>query len=66
MRSEQEIARAQQLLDAALKAQKDGLEPDYRLILLASLDVLAWVLEQEEGKMFESVMTGLAIQQSGR
>ena len=56
MRGEQEIARAHALLDSTLSQVTAEVEADYRLIVLASLDVLAWVLERGEGETFQSLI----------
>ena len=56
MRSEQEIARAHALLDSTLRLVTAEVEADYRLIVLASLDALAWVLECPEGETFQNLI----------
>lgn len=56
MRSKQEITQAHDLLAATLQVGRDNVDPDFKMILLASLDVLAWVLELQEGETFQSLI----------
>ena len=58
MRDEAEIARTFNLLTRALQATGEGLvrDRDMRMILIASHDLLAWVLEYPKGAIFQSVI----------
>ena len=56
MRGEQQVERTHDFLAAVLDRRRGDLDPDFRMILLASLDVLAWVLERQEGETFQSLI----------
>ena len=59
MRDEAELVRVHDLLAARLQHEsREGAEfdADFRMIFVASLDALAWVLERPEGEIFGSLV----------
>ena len=59
MLTEQEIVRAHDLLAAKLQHESregEEVDSDFRMIFVASLDALAWVLERPEGEIFGSLV----------